>query len=53
MDNLTHTLIGALIGETAAHSTRSSANGLNANLRWTRLVGCGAIGSTLPDSDLR
>jgi inner membrane protein len=52
MDNLTHTLIGALIGETAAHTTRTSANGLSADLRRTLLVGCGAIGSNLPDTDL-
>jgi inner membrane protein len=52
MDNLTHTLIGALIGETTAHCSRPAPNGLSADLRRTLLVGCAAVGSNLPDSDL-
>jgi inner membrane protein len=52
MDNLTHTLIGALVGETTARSTAADANGLSADMRRTVLVGCAAVGSNLPDSDL-
>jgi inner membrane protein len=52
MDNLTHTLIGALVGETAAIATRADPNGLTPDLRRTLLVGSAAVGSNLPDSDL-
>jgi inner membrane protein len=52
MDNLTHTLIGALVGETAALTTSPDSNGLAPDVRRTLLVGSAAVGSNLPDSDL-
>jgi inner membrane protein len=65
MDNVTHTLIGVLIGETVARlSNRQSAlaapvsqpaevaSGLPADLRRNLIVTLAAIGSNLPDADL-
>ena len=52
MDNLTHTLIGALVGETAALSSAADPRGLSPAMRRTLLVGSAAVGSNLPDSDL-
>jgi inner membrane protein len=52
MDNVTHTLIGALLGETVARTTQSDPRGLPDPVRRNLLVAAGAIGSNLPDSDL-
>jgi inner membrane protein len=52
MDNVTHTLIGALLGETVARTTRSDPRGLPGEVRRNLLVATAAIGSNLPDIDL-
>jgi inner membrane protein len=52
MDNITHTLIGALIGETVARTTRSDPGGLPGEVRRNMLVATAAIGSNLPDIDV-
>jgi inner membrane protein len=51
LDNLTHTLVGVLIGESAAHATRTRASGLAADTRRNLFVGVMAIGSNVPDLD--
>jgi inner membrane protein len=52
MDNITHTLIGALIGESIARTTRDDSRGLPNEVRRNLLVATSAIGSNLPDVDL-
>ena len=52
MDNITHTLIGALLGETIARITQSDARGLPGEVRRNLLVTTSAIGSNLPDVDV-
>ena len=52
MDNVTHTLIGALIGESIARTTRDDSRGLPNEVRRNLLVATSAIGSNLPDVDL-
>lgn len=52
MDNVTHTLIGALLGETVARTTPSDPHGLPADVRRNMLVATSAIGSNLPDVDV-
>lgn len=52
MDNLTHTLIGTLLGETVSRTTRADEHGLPAELRRNLLVTLAAVGSNLPDADL-
>ena len=52
MDNLTHTLIGVLVGETVARSLQSDPVGLPAQTRRNVLVTLAAVGSNLPDADL-
>jgi inner membrane protein len=52
MDNITHTLIGALLGETIARITRSDPRGLPDEVRRNLLVTTSAIGSNLPDVDV-
>ena len=52
MENLTHTLIGVLVGETAARSTVTSADGLPPQRRRNFLVTLAAIASNAPDLDL-
>jgi inner membrane protein len=55
MDNVTHTLIGALLGETIArttHTIEGDSHGLPSELRRNLLVTTSAIGSNLPDVDL-
>lgn len=52
MDNLTHSLIGIVAGDTVARSTRASTGGLTADTRRAFLVTVGVIGGNLPDSDL-
>lgn len=51
MDNVTHTLIGVLIGETAANVTKPSPHGLSQQQRRSLFVTTMAIGSNLPDLD--
>lgn len=51
MDNLTHTLIGTLVGDTAARFTSNSNSGLPADTRRSLWVGMMAVGSNLPDAD--
>jgi inner membrane protein len=52
MDNVTHTLIGALLGETIARTTQGDPRGLPGEVRRNVLVAAAAIGSNLPDVDV-
>jgi inner membrane protein len=53
MDNLTHTLIGLIAGESVAQSTyRARAPGLAPEVRRGLFVAIAAIGGNLPDLDL-
>src|SRR5690349_7745695 len=52
MDNVTHTLIGALLGETVARTTQPDPRVLPGEIRRNLLVATAAIGSNLPDVDL-
>ena len=52
MDNVTHTLIGALLGETVARTTQPDPHGLPGEVRRNLLVATAAIGSNLPDVDV-
>jgi inner membrane protein len=52
MDNVTHTLIGALLGETIARITQADSRGLPGEVRRNLLVTTSAIGSNLPDVDV-
>ncbi len=52
MDNVTHTLIGALLGETLARTTQPDPRGLPGDARRNLLVAAAAIGSNLPDVDV-
>ena len=52
MDNITHTLIGALIGEGAARTAPPAANEPTAAIRRTLFLAVMIVGSNLPDSDL-
>lgn len=52
MDNVTHSLIGALVGETVARVVPRDANGLPEQVRRNLCVTLGAVGSNLPDADL-
>ena len=52
MDNVTHTLIGALLGETIARTTHGDSRGLPSEVRRNLLVTTCAIGSNLPDVDV-
>ena len=51
MDNVTHTLIGVLVGEAAARLTKPSPDGLSQTQRRSLFVTTMAIGSNLPDLD--
>ena len=51
MDNVTHTLIGVLVGETAAAITKPSSQGLSREQRRSLFVTTMAVGSNLPDLD--
>ena len=51
MDNLTHTLIGVLVGETAARTTSASQDGLQPQQRRNLMVTLAGIASNLPDLD--
>ncbi|HEY0943506.1 MAG TPA: metal-dependent hydrolase [Steroidobacter sp.] len=52
MDNITHTIIGTLVGEVAARVAPASRSTLPATTRRNLCVTLAAIGSNLPDSDL-
>lgn len=52
MDNITHTVIGALAGEVAARVAPSGRSALPATTRRNLCVTLSAIGGNLPDSDL-
>jgi inner membrane protein len=52
MDNVTHTIIGALVGEVAARVAPSERSTLPATTRRNLCVTLAAIGSNLPDADL-
>jgi inner membrane protein len=52
MDNLTHTLIGFIAGESVARVTPTGATGLSSELRRRLFVTLAAIGGNLPDLDL-
>ena len=52
MDNITHTLVGALIGETAARTAPPAASDRHAASRRMMFLGVTIVGSNLPDSDL-
>ncbi len=52
MDNITHTIIGTLVGEVAARVAPSKRSTLPAATRRNLCVTLAAVGSNLPDSDL-
>ena len=52
MDNLTHSLVGLLVGETAATVSATSPTGMPAAKKRTALLGLMLIGSNFPDSDV-
>lgn len=52
MDNITHTIIGTLVGEVAARVAPARRSTLPATTRRNLCVTLAAIGSNLPDSDL-
>ena len=52
MDNLTHSLIGLIAGETLAHETPVSGHGLTPEIRRRLIVAATIIGGSLPDLDL-
>jgi Predicted membrane-bound metal-dependent hydrolases len=52
MDNITHTLIGALVGEAVAAATKPAHEGLPRNERRAVFVTAMAIGSNVPDLDV-
>lgn len=52
MDNFTHTLIGVVIGETAARTTASDPAGVPSSQRRALFVTVGGIASNVPDLDL-
>ena len=52
MDNLTHTLIGLIAGESVARTTRAREPGLAPDTRRGLFVALAAIGGNLPDLDL-
>lgn len=51
MDNVTHTLIGVLVGEAAANVSKPSPHGLSSGERRSLFVTMMTIGSNLPDLD--
>lgn len=52
MDNITHTIIGTLVGEVAARVAPRRRSTLPASTRRSLCVTLAAIGSNLPDADL-
>jgi inner membrane protein len=51
LDNLTHTLVGLLVGETAARTTRADSGGVGTATRRNLFVSLMAIGNNVPDLD--
>lgn len=51
MDNLTHTLVGVLVGESAARAVPATAGSLQRDVRRNLFVTLMAIGSNVPDLD--
>jgi inner membrane protein len=51
VDNLTHTLVGALVGESIARGASARASGLPGDARRNLIVGTMAVGGNLPDLD--
>lgn len=51
MDNITHTLMGVLLGETVSRLLPASASNLSPERRRRVLLGIGMVGSNLPDAD--
>jgi inner membrane protein len=51
VDNLTHTLVGALVGETIARGASARASSLPSDARRNLIVGTMAVGGNLPDLD--
>lgn len=51
MDNLTHTLVGLVVGETAARATRPDPAGVASEARRNLVVTLMAVGSNVPDLD--
>ena len=52
MDNLTHTLVGLVAGETTCRAVAAESGGLAHETRRNVLLAVGMIGSNLPDIDL-
>ena len=52
LDNVTHTLIGALLGESAARLAPVAGNGRQAKLRRGLFLAVAIVGSNFPDADL-
>ena len=52
MDNVTHTLVGALLGETAARSASPLSDPRQRIMRRSLFMAVMIVGSNLPDSDL-
>jgi inner membrane protein len=51
LDNITHTLVGLVVGETAARATRADPAGVAADTRRNLFVTLMAVGSNVPDLD--
>jgi len=52
MDNLTHSLVGLLVGEAAAAVANDSQRGLDPATKRTAMLGLMLVGSNFPDFDL-
>jgi inner membrane protein len=52
LDNVTHTLVGALLGETAARNAPQATSDRHAAVRRMMFLAVMVVGSNLPDSDL-
>lgn len=52
MDNVTHTLVGLIVGESAATHARPCERGLSIQTRRTALIAVAVVGSNSPDLDL-
>lgn len=51
MDNITHTLIGAMVGDAADRTVGAGTGGMPARLRRVLGLGVVVVGSNLPDAD--
>jgi inner membrane protein len=52
VDNVTHTLVGLIVGESAATHARPCERGLSIQTRRTALIAVAVVGSNSPDLDL-